>query len=60
VSIIDQPTRSEIIEGLTNLTHRARREMPVTRRFTTDEPTPWDQRHATIDDLLDELERVRG
>ncbi len=60
MTITDQPTRTEIHEALANVNHRARREMPVTRRLTTDEPTPWDKRHATIDSLLDELERVRG
>jgi hypothetical protein len=57
-TVVDQPTRSEIIEGLTNLVHRATREMPVVGTATL--PTPWDLRHAAIDALLDELERVGG
>lgn len=57
-TMVDQPTRSEIVECLTNLAHRAAREMPVTRKFTTDDPTPWDSRHETIDAMLYELERI--
>ena len=57
-TLADQPTRSEIIEGLTNLAQRAAREFPVVG--TTDHPTPWDLRHIAIDELLDELERVSG
>ena len=52
------PTPLEIAEALTNLAHRAAREFPVVG--TTDTPTPWDLRHATINDLLDELDRARG
>ena len=59
-TMVDQPTRSEIVECLTNLARRAAREFPKTRTLTTDEPTPWDSRHETIDALLYELERVGG
>jgi hypothetical protein len=52
------PTRCELHEALTNLAHRAAREMPVVG--SDEHRTPWDERHATINDLLDELERVRG
>ena len=52
------PTPIELHEALTNLAHRAAREFP--KVGSTDVPTPWDLRHATINDLLDELDRARG
>lgn len=53
-AIEQEPTRSELIEGLANLSHAAKREMPVVGTVLA--PTPWDRRHASIDQLLDELE----
>ena len=51
-TIIDQPTRVEIEEALAALAQRAAREFPVIG--TVDSPTPWDRRHAVINDLLEE------
>jgi hypothetical protein len=50
--------RDELAEGLANLVFAAKREMPVVRRLTTDEPTPWDRRHASIDQMLTDLEAL--
>lgn len=52
------PTRMEITEALAHLSRRAAREFPKVGTITA--PTPWDLRHAAIDELLDELERVGG
>lgn len=49
-------TRAEITEALGFQVHRAKREVP--RCGTARYPTPWDRRHATIDRLLDDLERA--
>jgi len=51
-TIVDQPTRVEIEEALAALAQRAAREFPVIG--TADSPTPWDRRHAVINDLLEE------
>lgn len=49
-------TRAELQEALTNMCHRARREMPVVG--TPLLPTGWDRRHAEIDRLLTRLENT--
>ncbi len=57
-SIDYHPTREELVEGLANLCHAAKREMPKVRRLTTDDPTPWERRHDSIDRLLTQLEAM--
>jgi hypothetical protein len=52
--ITDDSTRSEVIEALGYLCHRSKREMPVVG--TTARPTPWDERHDALNDLLDRLD----
>lgn len=56
IVVSDDSSREELIEGLVNLCHRAKREMPVVERFTTDEPTPWTCRHRAINEMLSQLE----
>lgn len=51
-------TREDLIEGLTYLCFTARREFPVLG--TPEFPTPWDRRHAQIDELLTELDELEG
>ena len=51
-TIVDQPTRVEIEEALAALAQRAAREFPVVG--SADHPTPYDRRHAQIDELLEE------
>ena len=48
--------RAELIEGLRNLVHAARREFP--KVGTLRAPTKWDARHKQINNLLDELEAL--
>lgn len=59
---VEQPgiTRAEIIESLSYLAKAAHREVSLVAKFTNDPPTAWDRRHATINDLLCDLERTRG
>jgi hypothetical protein len=54
----DEPTRADLCEALSHHVHAAKREMPVVRRLTTDPPTPWERRHASIDQLLTDLEAL--
>ncbi len=56
IRISDDSTRLEVIEALVNIGHRASRETPVVG--STEHPTPWDRRHAALDDLLAQLERI--
>ena len=46
--------RAALIEALTNMTARAKREFAVVG--TPLMPTPWDRRHVAINDLLDLLD----
>lgn len=52
-------TQAEVIDALAQLVYRARREMPVTRRFTKDPPTPYDLLHIRINTRLDQWEQGR-
>jgi hypothetical protein len=45
-------TRAEVCDQLARLVFAARREMPVTRKFTTDAKTPYDEAHEEIDAKL--------
>lgn len=53
IRITDESTREDLEEALTHLAHAAAREMPVVG--TDAMPTPWDRRHAAIDELLDRM-----
>lgn len=54
IRVTDHSTRPELLEALTHLTFRAKREIPVVG--TVDFPTPWDRRHGALNDLLDQLD----
>lgn len=51
---VGRADRAELIEGLANLCHAARREFP--KVGTLRAPTPWDRRHQSINELLTNLE----
>lgn len=54
IRVTDTSTRDELIEALTHLAFRAAREVPA---VGSDEyPTPWDRRHAALNELLTQLE----
>lgn len=46
-------TTDEVCAALARLVTAARREQRITRRFTTDAKTAWDERHEEIDAKLD-------
>lgn len=52
--ISDEVDREQIAEAITHLGHRAKREFAVVG--TPDQPSPWDMRHAAINDLLDQMQ----
>ena len=58
VRITDETTRHEIAEALSNMCARAQREMPVVG--TEELPTPWDKRHAALDELLTQWSKARA
>ena len=51
-------TRSEVVEALARKCRAAKREQHITRRFTTDAKTVWDEAHEEIDAELDRWELV--
>lgn len=57
MAVATDPAAS-LLEALANLSHRAQREFPVVG--TPEVPTPWDRRHAAINELLDLLDMERA
>lgn len=47
--------RADIVEGLANMCHAAKREMPVVG--VPGPETAWDRRHDRLNDLLTQLEQ---
>jgi hypothetical protein len=54
VTVHTDDTREELAEFLRNQCQRAKREFP--KVGSAEQPTAWDKRHATINDMLDDLE----
>ena len=51
-------TRAEVVEALARKCRAAKREQHITRRFTTDAKTAWDEAHEEIDAELDRLDML--
>lgn len=53
IVVTDTSTPAELREAIAHLNHRAKREFHVVG--SADLPTPWDLRHAAINELLYQL-----
>jgi hypothetical protein len=51
---LDETTRDDLAEALTNLATHAKRQQYVIEKFTEDQPTPWTVAHQRINAVLDE------
>lgn len=58
VRVKDDSPETDLREAITNLSHRAQREFPRVGNDLL--ATPWDVRHAAINDLLDLLDWERS